>query len=102
MGKCKTKVIQADLGIFTNIAAYLAIIRHIQESLRYIQAYSEPGHTQNCSIFRTLAYSERETYSEPQACSEPCQTSAMEHFAKTVFKGELRPKLHPFFMSDFC
>ena len=30
-------------------------------------------------IFQTL------TYSEPEVCSEPCQTSKMERFSKIVF-----------------
>ena len=30
MGVCKTKDIQADLGIFTYIPAYAGILRHIE------------------------------------------------------------------------
>ena len=69
MGKCKTKAIQADLDIFTNIPTY--------------QAYSDifsnlcnPGILRTRSIFSALAYSEPETYSEPS------QTFTMERFAK--------------------
>ena len=50
MGKCKTKAIHGDLGIFTHIPAYSGISRHIQAYSGIIQAYSEP-----CV---TLAYSE--------------------------------------------
>ena len=43
MEKCETKVIQADLSIFTwHIQTNLSISRHIQELFGHIQAYSEP------------------------------------------------------------
>ena len=76
MEKCKTKAIQANLGIFTHIRAYSGIFR----------AYSRIFRTLcNPDIFRTLVYSESEEYSEPWciqipdifktlAYSEPCQT----------------------------
>ena len=47
MEKCKTKVIQADLGIFMHLLAYSDIFKHkraysaIQELLGHIQACSE-------------------------------------------------------------
>ena len=50
MGKCKTKAIQTDLGIFTYTPAYLVIFRHNQKYSGTFQAYSEP--------LVTLAYSE--------------------------------------------
>ena len=51
MGKCKTKTIQADSGIFMqHIQAYSDIFRHNQAYSRVIKTYSEP-----CV---TLAYSE--------------------------------------------
>ena len=50
MGKCKTKAIQTDLGIFTYIPAYLVIFRHNQKYSGIFQTYSEP--------LVTLAYSE--------------------------------------------
>ena len=87
MGKCKTKAIHGDLGIFTHIPAYSGISRHIQAYSGIIQAYSEPCVTlayseliyskswhiqnkryiQNPSISKTLAHSELETYSESWA-----------------------------------
>ena len=57
----KTKAIQADLGTFKHILAYSSILRHVQNLLRYIQAYSEPSLTpaysepryiQNLDIFK--------------------------------------------------
>ena len=81
MGKCKTKAIKIDSGIFVHIPAYSGvfrhiqtypdIIKHIQEYSGIIQAYSEPCVTLECSelwyiqnhgifktrgIFRTLVY----------------------------------------------
>ena len=73
MGKCKTKVIQTDLGIFMHIPEYSGIIRYIQELIGHIQEYSEPcvivAHLQpwyihnpdifiTRSIFRTLEHSQ--------------------------------------------
>ena len=84
---------------FRQKKAHSGIIRHIEELFRHIQTYSKPNvtlaylklwciqnpdiihnqkHIQNPRIFRTLAYSEFEAY------SEPCQTSTMKRFAKTV------------------
>ena len=89
MDKCKTKAIQTDLGT-------LGIVRHILQSFRHIQAYSEPCLTLACleswyirnpdifrtrSIFRTLAYSEPwyiqnpdifRTLAYSKSYSEPC------------------------------
>ena len=57
MGKYKAKAIQADLGIFRHIQAY---------SARHNQAYSGIFRTLcNPDIFRTLANSELDAYSEP-------------------------------------
>ena len=55
MGKCKTKAIQTDLGIFTYIPAYLVIFRHNQKYSGTFQTFRTLG---NPSIFRTLVYSE--------------------------------------------
>ena len=75
MGKCKTKAIQADLGKFTHITAYSDIshlFRHNQAYSRIIQAYSGIFRTLCIpGIFRTLSYSERETYSEPWYIQNP-------------------------------
>ena len=40
--------------------------------------YSKLWHIQNIGIFRALGYS------EPEANSESCQTSMMEHYAKIL------------------
>ena len=49
MGKCKTKAIHTDLGIFRDNQAYLGII----------QAYSDKSRTLcNPGIFRTVVYPE--------------------------------------------
>ena len=37
----KTKTIQEDLGIFTQILVYSGIFRHVQQLFKYIQANSE-------------------------------------------------------------
>ena len=55
MGKCKTKAIQADLGIFRYIPAYSGIFRHIQ-TIRHIQVQSGIIQTQSQPCV-TLAYS---------------------------------------------
>ena len=54
MRKCKTKAMQADLGIFMNILIYSGIFRH-RHNLDIIQ---------NSGISKTLVLSEPETYSE--------------------------------------
>ena len=102
MGKCKAKVIQTNLGI------YSGIIRHIQELFRHIQAYSEPcislaqnhntsrtltylfqKHIQNPGIFTTLIYSEP-WYIENAGIFKirgiliTLSTSTMKRFAKVV------------------
>ena len=66
VGICKTKAIQADLGIIqsTHIFTYSGILRHIQAySGPFVNlVYSEPWHTenqrhiQNPGISRTLGY----------------------------------------------
>ena len=101
MGKCKTKAIQTDLGIFMHIHAYARIFRHFQaypEIIRHIlnpgiiQAYSgsccNPGifrillhsesghiqngnHSQNPGTSKTLAHSEPEIYLESWAIQNP-------------------------------
>ena len=65
MRKCKTKVIQADLGIFIHIQTYSNIIRPIQAYSGIFQAYFEPFVTLAYFIFRILTYSKLEAYSEP-------------------------------------
>ena len=49
MGKCKTKAIQADVGMFTDIPAYSGIFKNYSGIFRIL---CNPG------IFRTLAYSD--------------------------------------------
>ena len=70
MRKYKTKVIRADLGIFTHILAYSDISRYIQRSIiKHIQTHLEPCVTltysepkpwyiHNPGIFRILVYPE--------------------------------------------
>ena len=71
--------------MFRHIQTYPNTIRHIRAYSGIIQAYSEPCVTlayseiwyiQNPGIFRTLGYSELETY------SELCQASSMERCEK--------------------
>ena len=45
MGTCETKTIQADLGTFTHILEYSAIISDIQKLFWHIRTYSEPSVT---------------------------------------------------------
>ena len=92
MVKCKTKDIQAEKGTFRHNQAYPGIIQAYSDIFKTqcnpgifkTVVYPEPWHIhnqkhiQNPRIFRTLAYSEFEAY------SEPCQTSTMKRFAKTV------------------
>ena len=83
MGKCKIKAIQTDLGTFRDNQAYPGIIQTYSKpcvTLTYSEpeVYSKPWHIHNPGIFRMLAYSKCEAY------SEPCQTTLMKHFAKTV------------------
>ena len=54
MGTCKTKALQADLGIFTHILAYSGIIQAYSE-LCFIQ---NPDILKTRGIFRFLVYSE--------------------------------------------
>ena len=62
MGKCKTKAIEADLGILRHILAKLGIIQAYSE-LCVTLVYSElwyiqnPGIFKTKGIFRTLVYS---------------------------------------------
>ena len=56
MGKCKTKAIQAHLGVFTHVSVYSDIFRHIKAYPGIIQAYS--GIIQTYSkLCVTLTYS---------------------------------------------
>ena len=70
MGKYKTKAIEANLGILTNIPSHSNISRHVQLGIiKHIQIYAEPcvtlifsepwqyqnkRHIQKSGIFRTL------------------------------------------------
>ena len=85
MGKCKAKAIQADLGTFSHnqgyakfIQAYSGIFKALCNPgiLRTVcmsrtLTYSEPKsssqdwYSQKPRIFRMLAYSKSEAYSEP-------------------------------------
>ena len=76
MGTCKTRAIQADLGVLT----HFNIFRHNQSYSGIIQAYSgkltilcKPG------MFRILVYWEAEAY------SEPCQTFSMVIFVNNYY-----------------
>ena len=51
MGTCKTRAIQADLGILTHILAYSGIISHTLELFRHIQANSQSCVNLACSEF---------------------------------------------------
>ena len=75
MEKYKTKAIQADLGIFRHIQAYSA--RHNQEYsdifrtlcnpeiFRTLTRIQNPGKFRTRRVFRILANSELDAYSEP-------------------------------------
>ena len=74
MGKCKTKALQADSSIFKNILASSGIFSNYSSIFTILcnLVYTDPW------SIRTLAYL------EPEAYSEPCQTSTMELFAKKL------------------
>ena len=106
MGTCKTKAIQQFQDIHRYSLVYSGIFRHnkaihklftdiqehsedyvtlvysepwhIQNKRPYLLAYLEPWYIQNICIFRTLGYSEREAY------TQPCQTSAMDRFIEIM------------------
>ena len=59
MGACKTKNIQADLGIFTYIPAYSDIFRHNKAYSEIIQAYSKIADKINKTISRNQAKVDR-------------------------------------------
>ena len=63
-GKYKTKAIQADLGIFTHIPAY----SDISGIFKYIQ---NSGKFRTRRVFRTMANSEPDAYSEPSYMQKP-------------------------------
>ena len=100
MGKCNTKVIQADLGIFTNIAAYLAIIRHIQESgiFRYIR---------NPDILKTVVYSEhwhiqnKRHIQKPKHVQNPVKHLRWSILQKQFLKGNWDQNFTPFLCQIF-
>ena len=79
--KPKTEAIQADLGMFTHIPVYSGIFTHIpvySGIFKHIQTYtgifrnhldifrtlSNLAYSQKSSIFRVMAYSKSEAYSE--------------------------------------
>ena len=95
--------ILAFLVIFRYIKAKSDGIRYIQELFRHIQAYTEPRyiqnpgiftlrgifrnpvhletlHMQNLSIFKTLAHSETETYSEAWHIKNPRDVQNQRYF----------------------
>ena len=87
----KFKHIYAYSGIFRQIKTYPHIIRHIQNSgiFRILahskpEAYSEPWYIQNFGISRTRDIFRILEYSESEAYSEPYQTSTMERFEKQL------------------
>ena len=73
IGKCKTKTVQADLGIFWHDQAYSGII---QEYLGIFRTLVCAWHIKSCGISRLLLYSKSEEYSEPS------QKYTMKRFAK--------------------
>ena len=89
MSKCKTKAIQTDLGTFRYNQSYPGIIQayssifktlgnpdifRTKNNIRTL-AHSQHSYIQDLCIFRILAYSKSEAY------SEPCQISSMKQFA---------------------
>ena len=81
------EIILAYLGIFRHVQTKSSIFRGIfrnysgifwtlcNPGIFIILAHSEPQrHIQHLGLFKTLGYS------EPEAYSEPCQTSAMKRF----------------------
>ena len=77
MGNCKAIAIQTYLDTFRHNQAYLGIIQAYSKPC-VTTAYLEPWYIQNVRLFRTLAYSKSEAY------SETCQTPTMKHFVKIV------------------
>ena len=85
MGECKTKAIQTNLGTFRHNQTYPGIIQAYLEpclTLTYLKLWyvQNPNilqtrsifrtrHIHNPALFRTLAFSKSEAY------SEPCRTS---------------------------
>ena len=93
MEKCKTKAIQADVGIFTHILAYPDIHKHKQasETLEYLEPWSVQNekHIHSLGIFRTLAYSEHWCIQNScifatLAYSGSYQTSTIERFRENI------------------
>ena len=100
-----SQLIKAYSDISRHIQAYLAIFRHIlnpvslwdieNSGIFRIMAYSKPQtyselwYIQNSGTFRTRDIQNARLfrtlgYSEPEAYSEPHQTSMMEHFEKQL------------------
>ena len=94
MGTCKTKALQAYLGIFSHIRTY-------QDIFEYNQAYSGPcvnlthskpwhienkRYIKNLGIFKTLAYSKPQYIQNPGTMKTQVifKTLNMEHFAKII------------------
>ena len=87
MGECKTKAMRTNLGTFRHNQTYPGIAQAYSDIFRTLcyhdifktvvypepEAYSEPGHIHNTGIFRTLANSKSEAY------SDSCRTSTMKH-----------------------
>ena len=101
MGKCKIKVIEIDLGTFKHNQAYPGIIQAypgifktlcnpgIFRTVLYSESWyvENQKHIQNPGIFTSLVYSEPRifrtlAYSKSEAYSEPCQTCTMNYFGK--------------------
>ena len=67
------------------IQAHSRLFWHIQTYSEIVQSYSGILRTLcNPSLFRTLVYSKTDKKSEAEAYSEPCETSTVECFCKTV------------------
>ena len=119
MGKCKTKAIDADLGILRHILAYSDIFRHNQAYSGIFRNYSglfwalcnpdifrilvysesshiqDQSHIQNPCISKVLAHSEIETYSESWALQNPriIRTGFIPRTLWNIYNGLLEKQL---------
>ena len=94
MSNYKAKAIHTDLSTFRHNQVYPGIIQTYSKPCVTL-TYLEPWYIQNSDIFRTWSIFRTVVYSEPPylrsagvfkiwSYSEPCQTSAMKHFAEIV------------------
>ena len=78
MGKCKTKAIQTDLGIFRHNQKYPGIIQPYLEPCVTL-AYSEPWYIQNPDTFRIRCIFKTLGYSQPCYIQNPSIYSELWH-----------------------